>query len=43
MNNKFLAVPKQALMPGSNVSAQMARKAEMNMNYKWRIEYCDTR
>jgi len=38
--NKYLSVPKEALMPGSEVDVLMARSA-MDTNKTWRIEYCD--
>jgi hypothetical protein len=38
--HKYLAVPKEKLMPGSEVRILMAREAEQ-MNHHWRIEYCD--
>jgi len=40
VDNKYLSVAKEHLMPGSHVSAVMARAAEAT-NYHWRIEYCD--
>jgi len=38
--NKYLSVPKEKLMPGSEVDVLMARAA-MDTNKTWRIEYCD--
>jgi len=38
--NKYLSVPKEALMPGSEVDVLMSRAA-MDTNKTWRIEYCD--
>lgn len=38
--NKYLSVPKESLMPGSEVDVLMARAA-MDTNKTWRIEYCD--
>jgi hypothetical protein len=38
--HKYLSVPKEHLMPGSNVDVLMARAA-MDTNSHWRIEYCD--
>jgi hypothetical protein len=38
--NKYLSVPKEKLMPGSEVNVLMARAA-MDTNKTWRIEYCD--
>jgi len=38
--NKYLSVPKEGLMPGSEVDVLMARAA-MDTNKTWRIEYCD--
>jgi FKBP-type peptidyl-prolyl cis-trans isomerase len=39
--NKYLSVPKESLMPGSEVDVLMARAA-MDTNKTWRIEYCDS-
>jgi hypothetical protein len=39
--NKYLSVPKEGLMPGSEVDVLMARAA-MDSNKTWRIEYCDS-
>jgi hypothetical protein len=39
--NKYLSVPKEKLMPGSEVDVLMARAAQ-ETNKAWRIEYCDT-
>jgi hypothetical protein len=38
--SKYLTVPKEKLMPGSEVDVLMARAAE-SANSHWRIEYCD--
>lgn len=38
--NKYLSVPKEKLMPGSEVDVLMARAA-MDTNKTWRVEYCD--
>ena len=38
--NKYLTVPKEKLMPGSEVDVLMARAAQ-DANKTWRIEYCD--
>lgn len=38
--NKYLSVPKEGLMPGSEANVLMARAA-MDTNKTWRIEYCD--
>lgn len=38
--NKYLSVPKEKLMPGSEVDVLMARSA-MDSNKTWRVEYCD--
>lgn len=38
--NKYLTVPKEKLMPGSEADVLMARAA-MDTNKTWRIEYCD--
>jgi len=38
--SKYLSVPKEKLMPGSEVDVLMARAA-MDTNKTWRIEYCD--
>ena len=42
VSSKFLTVSKEKLMPGSEVSVQMARNADAQ-NKMWRIEYCDIR
>lgn len=39
--SKYLSLPKEHLMPGSEVDVLMARAA-MDTNKHWRIEYCDT-
>jgi len=39
--NKYLTVPKEKLMPGSEADVLMARAAQ-ETNKRWRIEYCDT-
>jgi len=38
--NKYLSLPKEGLMPGSEADVLMARSAE-GTNFHWRIEYCD--
>jgi len=38
--NKYLSIPKQSLMPGSEAEILMARAADA-ANHTWRIEYCD--
>jgi hypothetical protein len=38
--HKYLSVPKEHLMPGSEVDVLMARAAQ-DTNLHWRIEYCD--
>jgi len=39
--HKYLSVPKEKMMPGSEVDVMMARAAQ-DTNKTWRIEYCDT-
>jgi len=38
--SKYLSLPKEKLMPGSEADVLMARAAE-STNFHWRIEYCD--
>lgn len=38
--NKYLSLPKEKLMPGSEAEVMMARAAE-STNFHWRVEYCD--
>jgi hypothetical protein len=38
--NKYLSLPKEHLMPGSEAQVLMSRAA-METNKSWRIEYCD--
>lgn len=40
VSHKYLSVPKEHLMPGSEVDVLMARAAQ-ETNIHWRIEYCD--
>lgn len=40
VSNKYLTLPKEHLMPGSEANVLMARAAQ-DANKTWRIEYCD--